>query len=210
MGPRWRPAHLPAVDHPFRNQGIDRGFRQAGRNAAPRSISGAIIDKRGPIGADVGQKLLTKAVKPGGGKIAPPPQLVHILDKLFKHANRAFNLPMPELPFQRLDFLVDGREDPAKDRSRADNMVGDLLHGPDLHRQVKPVNNVRRWFWQRLRQALHDFRPIRENGNLSVSGISFELKSLQRPRPHFKLRGVGRRGNNDQAAFLVRRDRNTR
>ena len=83
MGARWRPAHLLAFDHPFRNQGIDRGFRQAGRNAAPRSISGAIIDKRGPIGADVGQKLLTKAVKPGGGKIAPPPQLVHILDKLF-------------------------------------------------------------------------------------------------------------------------------
>ena len=116
------------LDHPFRNQGIDRGFRQAGRNAAPRSISGAIIDTRGPIGADVGQKLLTKAVKPGGGKIAPPPKLVHILDNLFKHANR--DLPMPELPFQRLDFLVDDREGPAKDRSRADNMVGDLLHGP--------------------------------------------------------------------------------
>ena len=55
-----------ALDHPFRNQGIDRGFRQAGRNAAPRSISRAIIDKRGPIGADVGQKLLAKAVEPGG------------------------------------------------------------------------------------------------------------------------------------------------
>ena len=86
---------------------------------------------------------------------------------------------MPELPFQRLDFLVDDREDPAKDRSRADSMVGDLLHGPDLHRQVKPVNNMRRWFWQRLWQALHDFRAIRENGDLSVSGISFELKGLR-------------------------------
>ena len=88
--------------------------------------------------------MLTKAVKPGGGKIAPPPQLVHILDNLFKHANRAFNLPMPELPFQRLDLLVDDREDPAKDRSRADNMVGDLLHGPDLRRQMEPVNNRHR------------------------------------------------------------------
>jgi hypothetical protein len=26
---------------------------------------------------------------------------------------------MPKLPVQRLDFLVDDREDPAKDRSRA-------------------------------------------------------------------------------------------
>jgi hypothetical protein len=140
--------------------------------------------------------LLTKAVKPGGGKIAPPPQLVHILDNLFKHANRAFNLPMPELPFQRPDSLVDDREDPAKDRSRADNMVGDLLHGPDLHRQVKPVNNMRQYASLVLAApsaSLHDFRPIRENGDLSVSGISFELKSLQRPRPHFKLPGVGRR-----------------
>src|SRR5208282_1960246 len=77
MGARWRPAHLLVFDHPFRNQGIDRGFRQAGRNAAPRSISGAINDKRDPIGAEVGQKLLTKGVNPGGGKIAPPPQLVH-------------------------------------------------------------------------------------------------------------------------------------
>ena len=102
--------------------------------------------------------MLTKAVEPGGGgKIAPLPQLVHILDNLFKHANRAFHLPMPELPFQRLDFLVDDREDPAKDRPRADDMVGDLLHGPDLHRQVKPVDNMRRRFGQRLRQPLHDF-----------------------------------------------------
>jgi hypothetical protein len=62
-----------------------------------------------------------------------------------------------------------------------------LLHGPDLHRQVKPANNMRGWLWQRLWQSLHDFRAIRENGDRSVSGISFELKSLQRPRPHFKL-----------------------
>ena len=121
-----------AFDHPFRNQGIDGGFRQAGRNAAPLPISRAIVDKRGPIGADVGQKLLTKTVEPGGGKIAPLPQLVHILDNLFKHANRAFHLPMPELPFQRLDFLVDDRDDPAKDRPRAGDMLGDLLHGPGI------------------------------------------------------------------------------
>ena len=101
-------------DHPFRNQGIDRGFRQAGRNAASRSISRAIIDKRAPIGADVGQKLLTKAVEPAGGQIALASQLVHIRDNLFEGADRAFPLPMPELPFQRLDFLVDDREDPAK------------------------------------------------------------------------------------------------
>jgi len=62
MGARWGPAHLLVFDHPFRNQGIDRGFRQAGRNAAPRSISGAIIDERD--GAEVCQKLLTKAVNP--------------------------------------------------------------------------------------------------------------------------------------------------
>ena len=94
---------------------------------------------------------------------------------------------MPELPFQRLDFLIDDREDPAKNRSRADNMVGDLLHGPDLHRQVKPVNNMRRRFGQHLRQPLHDFGAVGENGALSVSGISFELESVQRPRQHFKL-----------------------
>ncbi len=46
MSTRWRPAHLLVFDHPFRNQGIDRGFRQTGRNATPRSISRAIIDKR--------------------------------------------------------------------------------------------------------------------------------------------------------------------
>jgi len=69
MSARGGPAHLLAFDHPFRNQGIDRGFRQAGRNAAPRSISRAIIDKRGPIGADVGQKLLAKAVEPVSGGI---------------------------------------------------------------------------------------------------------------------------------------------
>ena len=77
MSARGGPAHLLAFDHPFRNQGIDRGFRQAGRNAAPRSISRTIIDKRGPIGADVCQKLLTKAVVPGGRQIALASQLVH-------------------------------------------------------------------------------------------------------------------------------------
>ena len=79
-----------AFDHPFRNQGIDRGFRQAGRNAAPRSISRAIIDKRGPIGSDVGQKLLTKAIEPGGRQIALASRLVHIHDNLFERADRAF------------------------------------------------------------------------------------------------------------------------
>ena len=182
-----------AFDHPFRNQGIDRGFRQAGRNAAPRSISRAIIDKRGPVGADIGQKLLTKAVEPGCRQIALASQLVHIHDNLFERADRAFQLPMPELPFQCLDFLVDDREDPAKDRPRADDMVGDLLHGPDFHRQVKPVDNMCRWFWQRLWQPLHDFRAIGENRDLSVSGITFELEGLQRPRPHFKLGSVARR-----------------
>jgi len=70
MSARGGPAHLLAFDHPLRNQGIDGGFRQAGRNAAPHPVSRAIVDKRGPIGADVGQKLLTKAVEPAGGKIA--------------------------------------------------------------------------------------------------------------------------------------------
>jgi hypothetical protein len=100
---------------------------------------------------------------------------------------------MPKLPFQCLDFLADDSEDPAKDRPRADNMVGDLLHGLDLHRQMKPVNNTRRWFGQSLWQPLHDFRAIRENGDLAVSALSFELEGLQRHRPHFKLRSVARR-----------------
>ena len=69
-------------------------------------------------------------------------------------------------------------------------MVGDLLHGPDFHRQVKPIDNMRRWFWQRLWQPLHDFGAIGENCDLSVSGISFELEGLQRSRPHFKLGSV--------------------
>ena len=89
-------------DHPFRNQRIDRGFRQARRNATPRSISGAIIDKHGPIGADAGQELLTKAVKPGGGKIAPPPQLVHIRDNLFKHAIARSTCPCQSFHFNAL------------------------------------------------------------------------------------------------------------
>ena len=72
-------------------------------------------------------------------------------------------------------------------------MVGDLPHGPDCHRQVKPIDNMRRWFWQRLWQPLHDFGAIGENRDLSVSGISFELESLQRSRPHFKLGSVARR-----------------
>jgi len=44
---------------------------------------------------------------------------------------------------------------------------------------VKPIDNMRRWFWQRLWQPLHDFGAIGENRDLSVSGISFELESLQ-------------------------------
>jgi len=71
-------------------------------------------------------------------------------------------------------------------------MVGDLLHGPDLHRQVKPVDNMRRRFGQRLWQSLHDFGAIRKNSDLSVPGISLEPESSQRPCPHFKLRGVAR------------------
>ena len=51
--------------------------------------SRAIIDKRGPVGADVGQKLLTKAVEPGGRQIALASQLVHIHDNLFARADRA-------------------------------------------------------------------------------------------------------------------------
>jgi hypothetical protein len=117
---------------------------------------------------------------------------------------------MPELPFQRRNFLVDGREDPAKDRRRAEHMVGDLLHGPDLHRQVEPVDNIRRWFWRRPWQALHDSGAIRENRDLSMPGISLELKSLKRPRPHFTQRGVASSRNNDWAASLVRRDRGAR
>jgi hypothetical protein len=81
--------------------------------------------------------LLTKAVEPGGGQIALASQLVHILDNNFERANRAIGLSMPELPFQRLNFLVDDREDPAKDRPRADDMIGDLLHGPDFHESGK-------------------------------------------------------------------------
>lgn len=110
------------LDYPFRNQGIDWGFCQASRNAAPHSRSGAIIDKRGPIGANVGQKLLTKAVEPGGGKIVRRPSSF-ISATIFSSAQIARPLPMPELPFQRRDFIVDHRDDPTKDRSRADNMV---------------------------------------------------------------------------------------
>jgi hypothetical protein len=58
--------------------------------------------------------------------------------------------------------------------------------------RVKPVNNMRRRCGQSLWQSLHDFRAIRENSDFSMSGISFELESLQRPRPHFKLRSVAR------------------
>jgi len=97
---------LLVFDHPFRKQGIDRGFRQASRYATPCPISRAIIDKRAPIGADVGQKLLTKAVESGGGKIALASQLVHIHDNLFERADRAFHLPMPELPLQADRALV--------------------------------------------------------------------------------------------------------
>ena len=194
MSARGGPAHLLAFDHPFRNQGIDGGFRQAGRNAAPLPISRAIVDKRGPIGADVGQKLLTKTVEPGGGKIAPLPQLVHISSTICSSTQIARSTcPCQSFHFNALISSSMTATIPQRIGREPAIMVGDLLHGPDLHRQVKPVDNMRRRFGQRLRQPLHDFRAIGENRDLSVSGIAFELEGLQGPRPHFKLGSVARR-----------------
>jgi len=105
----------------------------------PQPISRAIIDKRVPVGVGVGKKLLTKAVEPGGGEVALASQLVHVHNSLFEHADRALHLPMPELPLQRLDVLVNVRGSPRR-RQRGDEMIGNLLPGPNLHRQVKPAN----------------------------------------------------------------------
>jgi hypothetical protein len=82
---------------------------------------------------------------------------------------------------------VDRYQPFAKHRAVTHNMISDLLYGPDLHRKMKPIDDVGRRFRQCPWKPLHDFRAIGQNGNLSVPGISLCLKSLQRSRPNFTL-----------------------
>jgi hypothetical protein len=80
MSAPLRPTHLLILDHPLGGQGIDRRFRQAGCDPSARPVPGAIVDNGVPGGADICEKLLSKAVEPGGRKIAVLAQVIHIRD----------------------------------------------------------------------------------------------------------------------------------
>ena len=47
-------------------------------------------------------------------------------------------------------------------------MIGDLLHGLDLHGEVKPINDVRRRLGERPWKPLHDLCAIRKNRDLAA------------------------------------------
>ena len=70
-------------------------------------------------------------------------------------------------------------------------MIGDLLQGLDLHGDVKPVNDMRRRLWQRLRQPFHDLGPIGKNCHLAAARIALALQGLQRSGLKLALRCVG-------------------
>ena len=58
-------------------------------------------------------------------------------------------------------------------------MIGDLLHGLDLHGDVEPVDDVGRRFRHGAGQPLQDFGAVRDHRHIAEAAISGFLKSVK-------------------------------
>ncbi len=103
----------------------------------------------------------------------------------------AIDTSVPQAPFHSRDLPVDGRKGFEEIGLGSHHEVRDLLHRLDPHGNVEPVDNMRRRFRQDTRQALEDFSPIREHGNVAVTAIPLPSKRMPSSIPDCLVIGVG-------------------
>jgi hypothetical protein len=68
-------------------------------------------------------------MEPGCGKITTPAEAIHLHDDAIESGERPVNLPMPYLPLQCVEFLVDLCERSGNHRTAAHGVISDLPHG---------------------------------------------------------------------------------
>ncbi|MFD1973549.1 hypothetical protein ACFSQQ_02160 [Mesorhizobium kowhaii] len=69
-------------------------------------------------------------------------------------------------------------------------MIGDLLHGLDLHGNVEPVDDVGCRLRHGAGQPLQDFGAVRDHGDVAKAAIAFLLKCVEGSIPDCSLVGV--------------------
>jgi hypothetical protein len=58
-------------------------------------------------------------------------------------------------------------------------MIGDLLHGLNLHSDVKPVDDVGGRPGHRARQSLEDFSTVRDHRHVAKAAMPFSPKGMK-------------------------------
>ena len=80
-------------------------------------------------------------------------------------------------------------------------MIGDLLHGLNLHGDVKPVDDMGCRFRHGAGQPLQDFGTVRNHGDVAKAAIPFAPKGMKGAIPDRRL--VGAAGDEVAAAAFT-------